>query len=136
MGDSKAVAEKLERLRNERSNLVREIEEVKKQADSEATALEREVGMLHEELRTEELKKVTDSEATAFESALSMLHEEPRTEELKKLTDSKTTALESKISMLREDLMLLKMELPPNEHQEEADAKKKPRQHFFRHFLR
>jgi hypothetical protein len=132
MDDSKAVAEKIKRLRNERRNLVHEIEEVKKEADSEATTLEREVGMLRDELRTEELRKVTDSEATAFEIALNMLHEEPRTDELKKLTDSKTTALESKISMLREDLKLLKMEIPPNASREEADPQKKPWWHLSR----
>jgi hypothetical protein len=129
MGDSKSVAEKIKRLRNERRNLMHKIEEVKKQADSEATALESEVGKLHEELRTEELKKLTDSKTTAFQSALSMLHEEPRTEELEKLTYSKTAALESKIGMLREDLKLLKMEIPPNASREEAERQKKPWRH-------
>lgn len=126
MSNSEAVAEKIKRLRHERRNLLHEIEEVKKQTNSEVRTLEVEVGMLREELRTEELNRLTDSEATSFEIALSMLHEEPRTEELKKLTDSKTAALESKISLLREDLMLLKMELPPYDGQEEACAKKKP----------
>lgn len=106
MSNSKAVGEKIKRLRNERRNLVHEIDEVKKQADSEATTLESEASMPHEELRTEE--------------------------ELKKLTYSKTTALESKISMLREDLKLLKMDLPPYEPEEKADPNKKPWWHFFR----
>jgi predicted RNase H-like nuclease (RuvC/YqgF family) len=105
MSKSKAVGEKIKRLRNERRNLVHEIEEVKKQADSEATALESEVSMLREELSTEELNKLNDSEATA---------------------------LESKISMLREDLILLRMDLPPYEPEEKADPNKKPWWHFFR----
>lgn len=82
MGDSKPIAEKIRRLRNERRNLMHEIEEV---------------------------KKLADSEATAFESA---------------------------VNMLREDLSVLKMDLPPNEPKEKADPKKKPREHFFRHFFR
>jgi hypothetical protein len=133
MSKSKAVGEKIKRLRNERRNLVHEIEEVKKQADSEATALESEVSMLREELSTEELNKLNDSEATTLESEASMPHEELRIEEeLKKLTYSKTTALESKISMLREDLILLRMDLPPYEPEEKADPNKKPWWHFFR----
>jgi hypothetical protein len=132
MSDAEVVAEKIKRLRNERQNLVHEIEEVKKLADSEAAVLERDVSMLHEELTAEKLKKVGDSEVTAFESALDMFHGEPGTEEPKELGDSGTAVLEGKISMLREDLMLLKMELSPYQRQEDAVAKKKSWWHFFR----
>lgn len=135
MGNLEDVAEKIRRLRNERRNLLQEIEGVKKLADSEATALESEVSMLRERLRIEEQKKLTDSKTEASENAVSMSHETPRTEELKKLTYSEAAALESEVSMLREAVKDLWMDLSPNEPREEADLKKKSRWNFFgRHF--
>ena len=52
MSNFKAVAEKIKSLENERRNLVLEIEELKKLADSKAKALESEVNMLREEVRS------------------------------------------------------------------------------------
>jgi len=52
MSNFKAVAEKIKSLENERRNLVLEIEELKKLADSKAKALESEVSMLREEVRS------------------------------------------------------------------------------------
>jgi hypothetical protein len=48
----KGVAEKIRNLENERRNLMLEIDELKKMADSKAKALETEVGMLREEVRS------------------------------------------------------------------------------------
>ena len=48
----KSVAEKIRNLENERRNLMLEIDELKKMADSKAKALESEVGMLREEVRS------------------------------------------------------------------------------------
>jgi regulator of replication initiation timing len=52
MSNFKSVVERLRNLENERKNLLLEIEELKKMADSRATALESEVGMLREEVRS------------------------------------------------------------------------------------
>lgn len=52
MSNFKAVTEKIKSLENERRNLVLEIDELKKLADSKAKALESEVSMLREEVRS------------------------------------------------------------------------------------
>ena len=52
MSNFKSVVERLRNLENERKNLLLEIEELKKMADSKAKALESEVGMLREEVRS------------------------------------------------------------------------------------
>ena len=52
MSNFKAVTEKIRSLENERRNLILEIEELKKMADSKAKALESEVSMLREEVRS------------------------------------------------------------------------------------
>lgn len=48
----KSVIERLKTLESERRNLLLEIEELKKMADSKAKALENEVGMLREEVKS------------------------------------------------------------------------------------
>ena len=52
MSSFKNIIEKLRTLENERKNLLLEIEELKKMADSKAKALESEVGMLREEVKS------------------------------------------------------------------------------------
>jgi regulator of replication initiation timing len=52
MSTFKNVVEKLKGLENERRNLLLEIEELKKMADSKAKALENEVNMLREEVKS------------------------------------------------------------------------------------
>ena len=52
MNSFKNVIEKLRALENERKNLLLEIEELKKMADSKAKALEGEIGMLREEVKS------------------------------------------------------------------------------------
>jgi len=52
MSNFKSVVEKLRNLENERKNLLLEIEELKKMADSKAKALESEVSMLREEVKS------------------------------------------------------------------------------------
>jgi len=52
MSNFKSVAERLRTLDTERKNLLLEIEELKKMADSKAKALESEVNMLKEEVRS------------------------------------------------------------------------------------
>jgi|GEM_PF-1247425 len=52
MSNFKTVVEKLRTLENERKNLLLEIEELKKMADSRAKALESEVTMLKEEVKS------------------------------------------------------------------------------------
>ncbi len=52
MSAFKNVVEKLKGLENERRNLLLEIEELKKMADSKAKALENEVSMLREEVKS------------------------------------------------------------------------------------
>ncbi len=48
----KGVIERLKTLESERRSLLLEIEELKKMADSKAKALENEVGMLREEVKS------------------------------------------------------------------------------------
>lgn len=52
MSNLKSMVEHLRTLENERKNLLLEIEELKKMADSKAKALESEVSMLREEVRS------------------------------------------------------------------------------------
>jgi regulator of replication initiation timing len=52
MSNFKSVVERLRTLENERKNLLLEIEELKKMADSKTNALESEVGMLREEVKS------------------------------------------------------------------------------------
>jgi predicted nucleic acid-binding Zn-ribbon protein len=52
MSSFKNVVEKLKSLETERRNLLLEIEELKKMADSKAKALENEVSMLREEVKS------------------------------------------------------------------------------------
>ncbi len=52
MSNFKNVVERLRTLENERKNLLLEIEELKKMADSKAKALESEVSMLREEVKS------------------------------------------------------------------------------------
>jgi len=52
MSNFKSIVERIRTLETERKNLVLEIEELKKMADSKAKALESEVGMLREEVKS------------------------------------------------------------------------------------
>ena len=52
MNSFKNVVEKLKTLETERKNLLLEIEELKKMADSKAKALESEISMLREEVKS------------------------------------------------------------------------------------
>jgi hypothetical protein len=52
MSNFKNVVERLRNLETERKNLLLEIEELKKMADSKATALESEIGMLRDEVKS------------------------------------------------------------------------------------
>jgi hypothetical protein len=52
MSSFKTVVERLRTLENERKNLLLEIDELKKMADSRAEALEGEVSMLKEEVKS------------------------------------------------------------------------------------
>jgi regulator of replication initiation timing len=52
MSNFKTVVERIRTLETERQNLLLEIEELKKMADSKAQALESEVGMLRDEVRS------------------------------------------------------------------------------------
>lgn len=52
LNNFKSIAERIRQLENERRNLLLEIEELKKMADSKAKALESEVSMLREEVRS------------------------------------------------------------------------------------
>jgi uncharacterized protein (UPF0335 family) len=52
MSNFKGVIEKIRTLENERKNLLLEIEELRKMADSRADALQNEVNMLKEDLRS------------------------------------------------------------------------------------
>ena len=52
MSSFKSVIEKIRNLETERKNLMLEIEELKKMADSKARALESEVSMLREEVKS------------------------------------------------------------------------------------
>jgi len=52
MSNFKTVVERIRTLETERRNLMLEIEELKKMADSKAKALESEIGMLREEVKS------------------------------------------------------------------------------------
>ncbi len=52
LNNLKSTAERIRQLENERRNLLLEIDELKKMADSKARALESEVTMLREEVRS------------------------------------------------------------------------------------
>jgi cell shape-determining protein MreC len=52
MNSFKIIVEKIRNLETERKNLILEIEELKKMADSKAKALESEVNMLREEVKS------------------------------------------------------------------------------------
>lgn len=52
MNSFKSVIDKIRNLETERKNLMLEIEELKRMADSKAKALESEVSMLREEVRS------------------------------------------------------------------------------------
>jgi len=52
MSSLKSTIEKIRSLENERKNILLEIEELRKMADSKAKALESEVGMLREEVKS------------------------------------------------------------------------------------
>lgn len=65
MNNFKSVVERLRNLENERKNLLLEIEELKKMADSKAKALESEVGMLREEVKS--LRVLLGAEEPAVE---------------------------------------------------------------------
>jgi uncharacterized protein (UPF0335 family) len=52
MSNLKGIIERIRTLDTERKNLLLEIEELKRMADSKAKALESEVGMLKEEVRS------------------------------------------------------------------------------------
>lgn len=52
MSNFKSVVDKIRNLESERKNLMLEIDELKKMADSKAKALESEIGMLREEVRS------------------------------------------------------------------------------------
>ena len=52
MSNFKNLVERIKGLETERKNLMLEIEELKKMADSKARALESEIGMLREEVKS------------------------------------------------------------------------------------
>ena len=52
MSNLKSVVERIRSLESERKNLLLEIEELRKMADSKAKALESEIGMLREEVKS------------------------------------------------------------------------------------
>ena len=52
MSNVKSLAERLRSLDNERKNLLLEVEELRKMADARAKALESEIGMLREEVKS------------------------------------------------------------------------------------
>jgi len=52
LSNFKSVVDKIRNLESERKNLMLEIDELKKMADSKAKALESEIGMLREEVRS------------------------------------------------------------------------------------
>jgi len=66
MNNFKNIVEKLKTLETERKNLLLEIEELKKMADSKAKALESEIGMLREEVKS--LRILLGAEETEPES--------------------------------------------------------------------
>lgn len=52
MSNFKAIVERIRTLETDRRNLMLEVEELKKMADSKAKALESEIGMLREEVKS------------------------------------------------------------------------------------
>jgi seryl-tRNA synthetase len=67
MNSFKNVVEKIKALDSERRNLLLEIEELKKMADSKAKALENEVGMLREEVKSLRVLLSSDQPEPEFE---------------------------------------------------------------------
>ncbi|HVO36992.1 MAG TPA: hypothetical protein VMT01_02350 [Candidatus Acidoferrum sp.] len=67
MSSFKNVIEKIRSLETERKNILLEIEELKKMADSKAKALENEVSMLREEVKS--LRVLLSGEEPEFEPA-------------------------------------------------------------------
>jgi regulator of replication initiation timing len=66
MSNFKGIVEKIKALENERKNLLLEIEELKKMADAKAKALESEVNMLREEVRSLRVLLGTEEAETEF----------------------------------------------------------------------
>lgn len=52
MSNFKSIVERIRQMEAERKNLLLEIEELRKMADSKATALESEIGMLRDEVKS------------------------------------------------------------------------------------
>jgi len=67
MNSFKNVVERIKALDSERRNLLLEIEELKKMADSKAKALENEVGMLREEVKSLRVLLSSDQPEPEFE---------------------------------------------------------------------
>jgi len=67
MSHLKKVLEKIRTLENERKNLLLEIEELKKMADSKAKALENEISMLREEVKSLRVLLGAEEPEPAFE---------------------------------------------------------------------
>ncbi len=65
MNNFKSTVERIRSLENERKNLMLEIEELRKMADSKAKALESEVGMLREEVKSLRILLTGDEEPEA-----------------------------------------------------------------------
>ncbi|MGQ9552197.1 MAG: hypothetical protein ACUVUE_07210, partial [Candidatus Bathycorpusculaceae bacterium] len=66
MSNFRSIVEKIKALENERQNLLLEIEELKKMADAKVRALESEVSMLREEVRS--LRMLLGTEEAESES--------------------------------------------------------------------
>ncbi|MEM2971710.1 MAG: hypothetical protein QW270_04735 [Candidatus Bathyarchaeia archaeon] len=67
MSSIKSLAERLRALETERKNLLLEVEELRKMADARAKALESEISMLREEVKS--LRILLGAEETAEEEA-------------------------------------------------------------------
>jgi len=67
MNSFKNMVERIKTLESERQNLLLEIEELKKMADSRAKALENEVGMLREEVKSLRVLLSADQPEPVFE---------------------------------------------------------------------
>ena len=67
MSHLKKVLEKIRTLENERKNLLLEIEELKKMADSKTKALENEISMLREEVKSLRVLLGAEEPEPAFE---------------------------------------------------------------------
>jgi regulator of replication initiation timing len=76
MSNFKSVVEQLRNLENERKNLLLEIVELKKMADSKSKALESEVGMLREEVKS--LRVLLGAEEPAVEEDQQQKKKPPR----------------------------------------------------------